>query len=92
MPKLDERISVMEQRLKQLKARQQRAEARKRTLDSKKKRQADTRRKILVGAIILAQVERGEFSERELNELLDRWLDRDDDRALFNLEPKTAVA
>ena len=92
MPKLDERISTMEQRLKQLKARQQRAEARKRTLDSKKKRHAETRRKILVGAIILAQVERGEFSERELNELLDRWLDRDDDRALFGLAPKTAVA
>ena len=29
---------------------------------------------------------------RELCELLDRWLDRDDDRALFNLAPKTAVA
>ena len=92
MPKLDERISTMEQRLKQLKARQQRAEARKRTLDSKKKRQADTRRKILVGAIVLAQVERGEFPERELRELLGRWLDRDDDRALFGLAPKTAVA
>ena len=92
MPKLDERISTMEQRLKQLKARQQRAEARKRILDSKKKRQADTRRKILVGAIILAQVERGEYSERELRELLDRWLDRDDDRALFELPPKTVVA
>ena len=75
-----------------MKARQSRAEAHKRTLDSKKKRQADTRRKILVGAIILAQVERGEFSERELNELLDRWLERDDDRALFGLAPKTAVA
>ena len=92
MAKLEERISAMEQRLKQLKARQQRAEARKRTLLSQKKRQADTRRKILVGAIVLAQVERGEFSERELRELLDRWLERDDDRALFNLPPKTAVA
>ena len=91
MAKLDERISVMEQRLKQLKARQQRAEARKRTLDSQKKRQIDTRRKILVGAIILAQVERGEMSERELRELLDRWLERDDDRALFGLPSKTAV-
>ena len=92
MPKLDERISAIEQRLKQLKARQQRAEARKRTLDSKRKRQADTRRKILVGAIVLAQVERGEYPERELRELLDRWLDRDDDRALFELPPKTVVA
>jgi hypothetical protein len=91
MPKLDDRISAMEERLKQLKARQQRAEARKRTLDSKKKRQVDTRRKILVGAIVLAQVERGEFSERELRELLDRWLEREDDRALFDLAPKTAV-
>ena len=91
MAKLDERISAMEQRLKQLKARQQRAEARKRTLDSQKKRRIDNRRKILVGAIILAQVERGEMSERELRELLDRWLERDDDRALFELPPKTAV-
>jgi hypothetical protein len=37
-------------------------------------------------------VERGQPSERELRELLGRWLERDDDRALFNLAPKKAMA
>ena len=37
---------------------EQAVEARRRTLESRRSRKADTRRKILVGAIVLARVER----------------------------------
>ena len=78
-------IAQLEERLKQLKAREQAVEARRRTLESRRARKADTRRKILVGAVVLARVERGEIPEAELRQWLDRALVRDDDRALFEL-------
>jgi hypothetical protein len=36
----------------------------------------DTRRKILVGAVILAKIERGELDEKELKAMLDSVLTR----------------
>ena len=69
--KLDERITGLEEQLKQLRTRQQRIEARKRALLSRRERAADTRRKILVGAIVLAKVEQGELDAG----LLRGWLD-----------------
>ena len=79
------RIAELEQKLRQLKAREQAVEARRRTLESRRSRKADTRRKILVGAIVLARVERGEIADAELRRWLDGALTRDDDRALFGL-------
>jgi len=52
---INERIEALEERLKQLKAKQQRIEARRRSLESRRSRRDDTRRKILVGAIVLAR-------------------------------------
>ena len=89
MPKIDERIEALEAKLKQLKVRQQRAEARARALSSRRDRKADTRRKILVGAVVLAKVENGLFDKKRLNEWLDAALTRDDDRALFELENRS---
>ena len=43
------------------------------------------RRKILIGAVILAKIERGEFDEKKLRAMLDSALTRKDDRALFGL-------
>ena len=40
MPKLDEQIQTLEQKLKELKLRQQRTEARKRAIDSKRELRA----------------------------------------------------
>jgi hypothetical protein len=85
MVKLDERISSLETRLKQLKTRQVRLEARKRALASRRARQDDTRRKILVGAIVLTRVDQGQLAESELRAWLDAALTRADDRALFDL-------
>jgi hypothetical protein len=55
------RIDALEQRLKQLKVKQQRIEARRRSIESRRARREETRRKILVGAIVLAKVERRDY-------------------------------
>ena len=89
MPKIQERIETLQERLKQLKVRQARVEARKRALVSRRARQDDTRRKILAGAIVLGKAQSGELDPKLFRQWLDRGLVRDDDRALFDLEPAT---
>ena len=79
------RIAELEAKLRQLKERQQAVEARRRTLESRRERKADTRRKILVGAIVLGKVERGEMDRALLGRWLEQGLVREDDRALFGL-------
>jgi hypothetical protein len=79
------RIDALEERLKQLKVKQQRMEARRRSLESRRVRRDETRRKILVGAIVLAKVERGEIEESTLQGWLEPALTREEDRALFGL-------
>ncbi|MEI7994939.1 MAG: hypothetical protein WCH01_08570, partial [Methylococcaceae bacterium] len=81
-----------EARLKQAKARKQQIEARKRAMDSKKNRANDTRRKILVGAAILAKVDRGEWPKDRLLDMMSQTLTRLDDRALFDLDGKAEEA
>src|ERR1700748_1737333 len=92
MGKIVERIGALEERLKQLKAKQQKIDARKRALEFRQARQADMRRKILAGAIVLAQVERDELANAQFRQWLDKSLVREDDRALFGLAPLTQVA
>jgi hypothetical protein len=82
---LDAKIEEKRLRLEQLKARQQLVENRLRYVASKQARREDTRRKILIGAVILAKVERKEFDEKKLRAMLDEALTRKDDRALFGL-------
>lgn len=83
--KIHERIESLEQRLKQLKARQQRALARSRTVANRTVRREDTRRKVLVGAVVLARVEQGLLQESVLRDWLDPVLTRPEDRELFKL-------
>jgi len=85
MATIENTIATLEAKLKQAKAKKQQIEARKRTLEAKEKRAQDTRRKILVGAAILVQVERGAWPKEELLSILDKSLTRSDDRALFDL-------
>ena len=85
MATIEERIAALEAKLKQEKTKKQQIEARKRAIESKIKRSQDTRRKVLIGAAILARVERGEWSEEELKAMLAEVLTRPDDRALFGL-------
>ena len=83
--KRTDKIAQLEEKLRQLKERQQAVEARQRTLESRRKRKDDTRRKILVGAIVLAKAEQGELDAGQLRRWLDQSLTRPDDRGLFGL-------
>jgi large subunit ribosomal protein L7/L12 len=85
MPKLDDQISTLQEKLTQLKLRQQRLDARKRAVDALRERKAMTRRKILVGGIVLTKVQQGEIDNELFRGWLDRALTRADDRALFGL-------
>ena len=85
MATIDERIAALETKLKQERAKKQQIEARKRAAESRAKRSQDTRRKILVGAVILAKVEHGEWPKERLREWMDKALTRADDRTLFGL-------
>ena len=87
MPKLDDQISTLQEKLTQLKLRQQRLDARKRATDAMRERKAATRRKILVGGVVLAKVEHGEIGAEQFRGWLDQALTRADDRALFGLPP-----
>lgn len=91
MPTLEIIINDLEEKLKTAKAKKQKLDARKRKAESKTKRAADTRKKILVGASVLAAVERGEWSRDKLHSALNAALVRADDRALFDLPAQTAA-
>jgi hypothetical protein len=88
MPKLDEQISTLQERLKQLKLRQQRSDARKKAVEAQREKKAETRRQFVAGAVILAKVREGLLPESQFRIWLDEALARPDDRALFDLPPK----
>ncbi len=87
MATLEQQIATLEEKLKQARTRKAQIEARKRAAESKKQRAADTRRKILIGAAVLAKVEQGDWPRERLLDMLNGVLTRDDDRALFELCP-----
>ena len=92
MAQIDQRIAQAEaklkeahEKLKQAKALKHKQEARQRATLAKQERAADTRRTVLVGASILAKVERGEWPKEKLLAMLDAALTRPHDRELFGL-------
>ena len=56
--------------------------------DQAQKRKADTRRKVLIGAVVLKMLKTGEMPQERLTAMLDKNLDSDRDRMLFELPPK----
>ena len=55
--------------------------------EAAEERKRDARRKIVVGAMVLGMVERGEWPRERLLEKLDAYLTREHDRELFGLAP-----
>lgn len=88
--KIAERIDALEQRLKQLKTQQQRMEGRKRTQNARRERREELRKRILVGAVVLAKVEHGEIELALLQRWLEGALNKEEDRKLFGLAPTSA--
>lgn len=91
MATIDEKIKVLEEKLRQEKAKKQKIEARKKHLDSKAQRTADTRKKILIGAFMLERMEKNEETKTKLISQLDQYLTRASDRELFGLSPLPAT-
>ena len=59
-----------------------------RNKESQLKRKRDTRRKILLGALVMNLMDSGELSREKMMEELDAYLTKDIDRALFDLPPR----
>ena len=81
----------MANRIDSLKQRQERIAARIKHLQAREKtehRKAETRRNILVGALIRARMKRDEAFEARVLKMLDAELKREIDRNLFLLPPQ----
>ena len=85
MVEYEAQIEKLEERLRRLKVRKQRFDARRRALTGKRSRREEVRRKLVVGAVVLTQVDRGSLDGALLRQWLDATLTRADERALFGL-------
>jgi len=56
--------------------------------ENQQKRKEDTKRKVLIGSVVMKMLETGEMPKERLMQILGTHLTRDADRALFDLEPK----
>ena len=83
MANTTDRLKKLEEQRARINAEIQRVRAR----EQQQARKDDTRRKILVGSMLLQLVEDGEWPEDKLRARLDTYLVRVDDRALFELPP-----
>jgi hypothetical protein len=88
VPKLEDQISTLQDKLSQLKLRQQRIDERRRAILAVRERKLQTRRRVLVGAIVMAKADQGELDRALLLKWLDDGLTRDGDRQLFDLPAK----
>lgn len=82
-----------EEKLAALSAKRKAIEAQIQAVTARQKervRKDDTRRKILAGAVILAEAEKTPAAKQRFMALLDQHLVRDIDRAVFDLPPKVA--
>ena len=77
-------------RLQKLKDKKAKLEARIQGIEAREKvkeRKQDTRRKILIGSYYLDQANKNDSMD-EIKKLMDKYLVRDSDRKLFNLNSK----
>ncbi len=87
---LEERIAASQKRLEQLKQKKKLLERKQKAAMSGKARKEDSRRKILIGSMLLAKIGEDAAAQAQLREQLDAYLTRDDERALFELPPLAA--
>ncbi len=81
---MSERLKKLLEKREQLNAEIQKARAR----ETAKKRKEDTRRKILLGALVIEMMDKGELDDGVIMKRLEGFLTRDIDRKLFDLTLK----
>lgn len=82
---VDDQIAATQAKLKTLQARKESADARALAKLAGSSRNADTRRKLLVGVAVLAEIDADPGMRAWLDGVLGARLTRPDDRALFGL-------
>lgn len=87
LTELNQQQAKVEAELKQRRAAIVRQKQQQQAKITNAKRKADTRRKVLAGAAVLAAAKADERQQAQLTAMLDSYLKRDDDRALFDLPP-----
>lgn len=75
--KLDELLKKREQLNAQIQ--------KERNKHTQQQRKEDTRRKILLGALMMSMIKKGELDEKKILKKLDGFLTKDIDRKLFDL-------
>lgn len=85
MPSIEENIESLQKRLEQLKARKRMRDDAKKVIQAQAERKADTRRKLLVGAMYLEMAQQDLAFQAQHEARLDAFLKRPSDRALFDL-------
>ena len=79
---MNTKLDKLLQKEAQLKAQIQLAKSAERTLEKKR----DTRRKVLIGAAVMARVESGRWPQADLLEMMNGFLTRPNERELFELD------
>lgn len=90
LQKAKERAEALEKQAKQARAKAQRLEAKARAFQAGAERAKDTKRKVLLGAYVIAQAKANGWNLKELHigqQTLADYLTREDNRALFSLPP-----
>ena len=81
---MSKRLEQLLKKREELSAQIQKIRAREAT----QKRKEDTRRKILLGALVMEMIEKGELAQGKIWKRLDGFLTREIDRKLFDLPVK----
>lgn len=82
---MTKRLDELLKKREQLKAQIQQVRAK----EAAQKRKEDTRKKILLGALMMEMMERGELDKGKMRKRLDGFLTREGDRRLFDLPPRS---
>jgi large subunit ribosomal protein L7/L12 len=78
---MNKRLEQLLQKREQLNAQIEQIRAR----ETAQKRKEDTRRKILLGALVIEMMDKGELDRTKIRKRLSEFLTRDIDRKLFDL-------
>lgn len=89
---IEDRIKQQEEKLKQLKIRKAKIEAAQKSAEAKKNRADDTRRKILVGSLVMEMMGQDAELKASITAKLKSYLTRDHDRELFGFTQTAPVA
>lgn len=87
LAELQEQQDKIEAQLKKKRERIIRQKRQQQARLTNQKRREDTRRKVLIGAAVLAQVQTERWPQDQLTALMDQFLVRNDERELFGLPP-----